>query len=174
MAIYSYKKYVPTIKPSAFVHDNATVIGNCVIGENSSIWPGAVIRADNDLVMLGDDVNVQDGAVIHVDVNYPALVGNGVSIAHLAMVHGATIGENTLIGMQSVVMNDAVIGKNCIIGANTVITAGTKIPDNSLVIGSPGKVVRQVTEEEIVHNRLNAKTYSDKSATYKIDQVRIK
>jgi len=167
MSVYSYNSVQPIIDPSAYVHDGATIIGNCAIGELSSVWPGAVIRADNDLVKLGNSVNVQDNAVIHVDTGHPAILHDGVSIAHGAIIHGATIGENTLIGMNAVVLNNAVIGKNCIIGANALVAAGKVIPDNSLVIGSPGRVLRQVTDDEIESNKINANSYALRSGTYK-------
>ena len=173
MPVFSYKTKTPVIDPTAYVHENATVIGQCSIGPGSSVWPSAVLRADNDAITLGENVNIQDGAVVHVDVGHPANIHNGVSIAHLAMVHGATIGENTLIGMQAVILNDVVIGKNCIIGANTVISSGKTIPDNSLVVGSPGKIIRQVTDDEVQGNKRNAGHYKQKSIDYKTDLVRL-
>lgn len=173
MPLYAYKTHTPLIDNASYVHDTATVIGQCTIGPGASVWPGAVLRADNDAITVGANVNVQDGAVIHVDVGHPAHLKEGVSIAHLAMVHGATIGENTLIGMQAVILNDVVIGKNCIIGANTLISSGKVIPDNSLVIGSPGKIIRQVTAEEIESNRKNAEHYTNKAQNYKIDLVKL-
>jgi carbonic anhydrase/acetyltransferase-like protein (isoleucine patch superfamily) len=173
MSIYSYKSSSPVIDPDSYVNEDATVIGTCIIGPGSSVWPGAVIRADNDTVSIGENVNVQDGAVIHVDIGHPATLHNGVSIGHMAMVHGATIGENTLVGMQAVVLNDAVIGKNCIIGANAVVTSGTLVPDNSLVIGSPGKIIRQVTDDEVQGNMRNALHYKQKSVDYKTYLVKL-
>ena len=174
MSVYSFQSQSPAIDPTAYIHDAATVIGNCIIGPGCSIWPSAVLRGDNDNITLKANVNVQDGAVIHVDTSHPAVIHDGVSIAHLAMVHGATIGENTLIGMQAIILNDAVIGKNCIIGANTVIAAGKVIPDNSLVVGTPGKIVRALTAEEIAGNKQNATNYSTKANMYKIGLVKIK
>lgn len=174
MTLYSFKSNTPEVDSSVYINDGATVIGQCKIGQGSSIWPGAVLRGDNDQITLGKNVNVQDGAVIHVDVGHPATIGDGVSIAHLAMVHGATIGENTLIGMHSTILNDAIIGKNCIIGANTVVTSGKVIPDNSLVIGTPGKVLRQVTPEEIENNIKNALSYQTKAIDYKMHLKEIK
>lgn len=174
MSVYSFQSYSPAVEPTAYIQDAATVIGNCTIGLGCSIWPGAVLRGDNDSITLKSNVNVQDGAVIHVDTGHPAVLHDGVSIAHLAMVHGATIGENTLIGMQAIILNDVVIGKNCIIGANTVIAAGKVIPDNSLVVGTPGKIIREVTAEEIEGNKQNALNYSAKANMYKTGLVKIK
>ena len=173
MPLYAYKNQEPKVNTAAYVHETATVIGQCSIGPRSSVWPGAVLRGDNDSITIESNVNVQDGAVIHVDVGHPAHLKEGVSIAHLAMVHGATIGENTLIGMQAVILNDVVIGKNCIIGANTLISSGKIIPDNSLVIGSPGKIIRQVTPDEVEGNKRNAEHYSNKAQTYKVDLVKL-
>lgn len=167
MPIYSYNSIQPQIDSSAYVHEMATIIGNCIIGPHSSVWPSAVIRADNDSVTLSENVNVQDASVIHVDTGSPATLHNGVSIAHGAIVHGATIGENTLIGMNAVILNDVVIGKNCIIGANTLVTTGKIIPDGSLVVGSPGCVIRSLTDDEIKSNRINANSYALRSSKYK-------
>jgi carbonic anhydrase/acetyltransferase-like protein (isoleucine patch superfamily) len=174
MSVYSFKTFEPTIDPTAYIQDAATVIGDCTIGSGCSIWPSAVLRGDNDNITLKSNVNIQDGAVIHVDTNHPATLHDGVSVGHLAIVHGATIGENTLIGMQAIILNDAVIGRNCIIGANTVIAAGKIIPDNSLVVGTPGKIVREVTAEEIASNKQNALNYSAKANEYKTGLVKIK
>jgi carbonic anhydrase/acetyltransferase-like protein (isoleucine patch superfamily) len=174
MSLYSIGGIAPQLDPSSYVHESATVIGDCQIGSGSSVWPGAVVRADNDKVIIGNRVNIQDGAVIHIDVGHPATLNDGVSIGHMAMVHGATIGENTLIGMQAVILNDAVIGKNCIIGANTVVSGGKVIPDNSLVIGTPGKIMREVTADEIENNRRNADGYASKSAQYKTSLIKVK
>jgi carbonic anhydrase/acetyltransferase-like protein (isoleucine patch superfamily) len=174
MTVYSFKTFEPTIDPTAYIQDAATVIGDCTIGSGCSIWPSAVLRGDNDNITLKSNVNIQDGAVIHVDTSHPATLHDGVSVGHLAMVHGATIGENTLIGMQAIILNDAVIGRNCIIGANTVIAAGKIIPDNSLVVGTPGKIVREVTAEEIASNKQNALNYSAKANEYKTGLVKIK
>lgn len=173
MPIYSYKSKCPIIDPTAYVHETATVIGQCNIAAGSSIWPSAVLRADNDTITLGHNVNIQDGAVVHVDIGHPANIENGVSIAHLAMIHGATIGENSLVGMQAIILNDAVIGKNCIIGANTVIASGKIIPDNSLVVGTPGKIIRQLTDDEVASNKRNALHYKEKSIDYKTELIKL-
>ena len=174
MSVYSFQSNIPNVESTAYIHDGATVIGNCNIGPGCSIWPSAVLRGDNDNITLKSNVNIQDGAVIHVDTNHPATLHDGVSVGHLAMVHGATIGENTLIGMQAIILNDAVIGKNCIIGANTVIAAGKIIPDNSLVVGTPGKIVRELTAEQVAGNKQNALNYSAKANMYKTGLVKIK
>lgn len=129
-----------------WIADNATVIGSVVMKANASIWFNAVIRADNDVIEIGENSNIQDGSVLHVDPGVPLTVGNDVTVGHKVMLHGCTIGDNSLIGINAVVLNKAVVGKNCVIGANSLVPEGMKIPDNSLVMGSPAKVVKEVSE----------------------------
>lgn len=142
-----------------FIADNATVIGSVVIHNDVSIWFNAVIRGDNDVITIGEGTNIQDGTVIHTDGGIPLSIGKGVTVGHQVMLHGCTIGDNSLIGINAVVLNNAKIGKNCIIGANCLITQGKEIPDNSMVLGSPGKVVREVTSEEIEDLKHSAEHY---------------
>ncbi|HTP95438.1 MAG TPA: gamma carbonic anhydrase family protein [Burkholderiales bacterium] len=132
-----------------YIADSAAVIGAVVLGANTSIWFNSVLRGDNDVITIGDDSNVQDGSVLHTDPGVPLTVGRGVSVGHMAMLHGCSIGDGSLIGIKSVILNHAVIGRNCLIGANTLITEGKMIPDGSMVLGSPGKIVRKLTDEEI-------------------------
>ncbi|MBZ2189558.1 gamma carbonic anhydrase family protein [Alcanivorax sp. JB21] len=127
-----------------WIAPNATVIGSVVLGNNASIWFNAVLRADNDTITIGDDTNIQDGAVLHVDPGVPLTIGKGVTVGHKVMLHGCTIGDNTLIGINAVVLNRVKIGNNCIIGANSLVPEGMEIPDNSLVMGSPAKVVKEI------------------------------
>ncbi len=127
-----------------WVAPNATVIGSVVLGANSSVWFGAVIRGDNDLIEIGENSNVQENSVLHVDPGVPMKIGDGVTVGHKVMLHGCTVGDNSLIGINAVVLNKAVIGNNCIIGANSLVPEGMKIPDNSLVMGSPAKVVKEI------------------------------
>ena len=131
-----------------------------------SIWFGAVVRSDNEIIELGDAVNIQDGAVLHADPGFPLRLARGVSVGHLAMLHGSIIGENTLVGINAVVLNGCVIGRNCIIGANALLTEGKVIPDNSLVVGSPGKVVRQLTDADAENLRRIATGYVERGAQY--------
>lgn len=131
-----------------FVAHNATVIGSVELGDNVSIWYNAVLRADTDVIAIGDDTNIQDGAVLHVDQGAPLTIGRGVTVGHKAVVHGCTVGDYCLIGINAVVLNRARIGKRCIIGANALIAEGKEIPDGSLVVGSPGRVVRTLSEAE--------------------------
>jgi carbonic anhydrase/acetyltransferase-like protein (isoleucine patch superfamily) len=131
-----------------FIAHNATLIGAVTLGDDVSIWYNAVLRGDGDTIVIGADSNVQDCAVVHVDQGFPARVGRGVTIGHHAVVHGCTVGDNTLIGINAVVLNGARIGNYCLIGANALIPEGKEIPDGSLVVGSPGRVVRALTAQE--------------------------
>jgi len=142
-----------------FIAENATVIGSVTIHNNVSIWFNAVIRGDNDPVTIGEGTNIQDGAVLHTDAGIPLDIGIGVTVGHQAMLHGCSIGDNSLIGINAVILNNAKIGKNCIIGANCLITQGKEIPDNSMVLGSPGKIVREVTPEEVEELKHSAEHY---------------
>lgn len=137
------------ISDSAFIADGAKLIGNVIVGENVSIWYNCVIRADSTTVTIGDNSNVQDGCVIHVNENYPCVLGRNVSIGHGAILHSAVIEDNVLVGMGTILMDNCHIGENSVIAAGTLISAGKVIPPRSLVIGSPGKVKRQLTDEEI-------------------------
>ncbi len=158
--IYSLgDKKVQIIGEDYFIAENATVIGSVIIHNDVSIWFNAVIRGDNDPITIGEGTNIQDGAVIHTDEEIPLNIGKGVTVGHQAMLHGCTIGDNSLVGINAVILNHAKIGKNCIIGANCLITQGKEIPDNSMVLGSPGKVAREVTQEEIVELKHSAEHY---------------
>ncbi|MDD6202080.1 MAG: gamma carbonic anhydrase family protein [Lachnospiraceae bacterium] len=150
---------VPQIAESAFIAKSADVIGNVTIGEDSSVWYHATIRCAHRPIVIGKGTNIQDNAVIHVDKNYAVTIGDYVTVGHSAIVHGCSVGDNTLIGMGAVILNGAKVGKNCIIGAGALITQNVVIPDNSLVIGSPAKVIRRVTEEEVQANLTNAREY---------------
>lgn len=136
-------------KGDHFIAHNATVIGAVVLENNASIWFNCVVRGDNDTIALGENSQLQDGCVVHVDPGFPVTLGKNVSVGHMAMLHGCSIGDGSLIGIKSVILNGARIGRNCLIGANALITEGKEIPDGSLVMGSPGKVVRQLSADEI-------------------------
>ena len=150
-----------------YLAPTSAVIGSAVLHAGVSVWFGAVIRADNDEIVIGAGSNVQDGAVLHTDPGIRLVVGENVTIGHKVMLHGCTIGDNSLIGINAVVLNNARIGKNCLIGANSLVTEGKAIPDGSLVMGSPGKVVRSLSPEEIEFLRLPAVSYQDKLARYR-------
>lgn len=152
-----------------FIADNATVIGTVVIENNASIWFNAVVRGDKDIITIGENSNIQDGSVLHTDAGVKLTIGKGVTVGHMVMLHGCTIGDNTLIGINSVILNNAVIGKNCIIGANTLIPEGKVIPDGSMVMGSPGKVVKELSEERQAALRKSADSYVQNFKRYKRD-----
>jgi len=150
-----------------WVAPNSFIIGDVTLEKNTSIWFNATLRGDVENIYVGTGTNIQDGSVLHTDPGYPLKIGKDVTIGHLAMLHGCTIADNSLIGIGAVILNGAKIGKNCIIGANTLITENKEIPDNTLVIGSPGKIVRKVTNEEAklitenaIHYQKNWKKYS--------------
>lgn len=159
----------PQLPKRYFIAPNASVIGQVLIAENVSIWFNVVIRADNDTVSLGADSNIQDGAVLHVDPGVPLSIGKGVTVGHKAMLHGCTIGDGSLIGMNAVVLNHANVGRNCLIGANALVTEGMDIPDGSLVLGSPAKVVKEVSEAAREVMSSGAQSYVDKIELYKTE-----
>ena len=136
-------------KGDCFIAPGAVVIGSVVLGANVSIWFNCVVRGDDDTITIGDNSQLQDGCVVHVDPGVPVTIGSGVSVGHMAMLHGCEIGDGSLIGIKSVILNGAKIGRNCLIGANTLVTEGKEIPDGSLVVGSPGRVLRQLSPDEI-------------------------
>ena len=166
---YSFEDRKVVCKGDYWIAPDAIVIGSVILEPNASVWFGCIVRADNDTITIGENSQFQDGCVVHVDPGHPLTLGKDVSIGHMAMLHGCTIGDGTLVGIKSVILNDAVIGRNCVIGANTLIPEGKKIPDGSLVVGSPGRVVRQLTEEEIVRFRSNAAEYVEAWQRYKTE-----
>lgn len=161
MAIYKLGENAPCLPEDGeyWVAPNATVLGNVILHPGASIWFNAVLRGDNDPITIGANSNVQDGSVLHTDDGVPLTIGEGVTVGHKAMLHGCEIGDNTLIGIGAVVLNGAKIGKNCLIGANALITEGKVIPDNSLVMGQPGKVMRELDEAAIEVLRWSAAHY---------------
>ena len=173
MPIYQLGDRKPVIPASCYVAETATIIGDVTLGERVSVLFGAVIRGDNDPITIGDDSNVQDNCVLHSDPGLPLTIGKGVTIGHQAMLHGCTIGEGSLVGIQAVILNGAVIGRNCLVGAGAVVTEGKTFPDNSLILGAPAKVVRELSAEDVARLRANAKTYVDRRAHFKEQLVRI-
>jgi carbonic anhydrase/acetyltransferase-like protein (isoleucine patch superfamily) len=142
-----------------WIAPGAVIIGKVVLKKNASVWFGAVLRGDNEIIEVGEDANVQDGAILHTDPGHPLTLGTGVTIGHRAMLHGCSVGENSLIGIGAVVLNGARIGRNCLVGAGALITEGKQIPDGSLVLGSPGRVVRALDEAAIAGLRASADHY---------------
>lgn len=149
-----------------WVAPGAHVIGSVRLGKNVSIWFNAVVRADFDVISIGENTNIQDGAVLHVDYDVPMHIGKGVTVGHKAMLHGCTIGDNSLVGINAVVLNGAKIGSNCIIGANALVTEKMEVPDNSLVLGSPGKVVKELSEDYVKLITVSAEHYLDNSRMF--------
>jgi carbonic anhydrase/acetyltransferase-like protein (isoleucine patch superfamily) len=147
VAIYQLEDEVPRIAAGAWVADSASVIGRVTLGADASVWYGAVLRGDNDSITIGARSNVQDGSVLHTDRGFPLTLGEDVTVGHQAMLHGCSIGEGSLVGIQAVVLNGARIGSHCIVGAGSVVTEGKEFPDRSLILGSPAKLLRMLTAE---------------------------
>lgn len=167
--IYSLGDKTPQIDQGAWIAPGCHVIGAVTLGPASSVWFGSTLRGDNEMITLGAGSNVQENCVLHTDMGFPLTIGAGCTIGHKAMLHGCTIGENTLIGMGATVLNGAVIGKNCLIGAGALITEGKIIPDGSLVMGAPGKVVRTLDAAAIAGLRASAQTYRENAARFRRD-----
>jgi len=157
--IFSFEGHAPTIDPDAWVAHDANIIGKVTLMAGSSVWFCCTLRGDNEPIVVGEGTNIQENCVIHTDMGFPVTIGAGCTIGHKAMIHGCTIGDNTLIGMGATILNGAVIGKNCQIAAGALITEGKVIPDGSLVMGVPGKVVRELDEERIESLRASARGY---------------
>ena len=165
--IYLLGDRKPTFKGPYYVAPNAAVIGNVLMEPNASVWFNVTVRGDNDLITLGENVNVQDNSVIHTDSGIPVTLERNVSIGHLVMLHGCHIQENSLIGIGAIILNRVTVGKNCLIGAGSLIPEGKTIPDGSLVLGVPGKVVRALTPEEIKMNTWIAEHYVERAQRYR-------
>lgn len=158
---------ITTAGDDFWIADSATVVGRVFLGHRASVWFNVVIRADGDDIVIGDDTNIQDGSVLHVDPGKPLHIGRGCTIGHKVMLHGCDIGDNSLIGINAVVLNGARIGNNCLIGANALIAEGKEIPDGSLVVGSPGRVVRTLTDEEQQRLKSSAEHYVQNAARFR-------
>lgn len=167
MTLYALGTKRPRVDTSAWVAPNATVIGDVRLGRNVSVWWNAVLRGDNDPIVVGDDSNIQDGSVLHTDLGVPLTIGAGVTVGHMVMLHGCTIGDGSLIGIGAVILNRAVIGRECLIGAGALVPEGKVIPDRSLVIGSPGRIVRRLGDEDVAAIRAGAHHYLEHVAEYR-------
>ena len=167
MAIYQLDDLTPSIHPTAWVADSAQVIGQVVLEENVSIWFGVILRGDNDLISIGKGSNIQENSVLHIDRGHPLVLGENVTIGHQVMLHGCTIGDNSLVGIGAVVLNDAKIGKNCLVGAGSLVTEGKEFPDGSMIIGSPAKAVKQLSPEQIEGLKSGAEHYVENANRYK-------
>lgn len=173
MAIYQFEDSIPVIDDDTFIFDSADIIGAVTLEAQVSIWSHVSIRGDNDTIKIGRGSNIQEGCVLHTDHGYPLTVGENVTVGHQAMLHGCTISENTLIGMQAIVLNGAKIGRNCLIGAGAIIPEGREIPSNSLVIGI-GKIVRLLSQEEIEDLVTHARSYIERSRQFRRNLKRVK
>ncbi|PJO37194.1 gamma carbonic anhydrase family protein [Delftia acidovorans] len=167
MAIYELDGVAPEVAASAWVADSAEVMGNVQLAEDASIWFGAVLRGDCESISIGEGSNIQDASVLHADLGKPLVVGRHVTVGHQVMLHGCTIGDESLIGIGAVVLNGAKIGSNCLVGAGALITEGKEFPDGSMIIGSPAKAVRQLTPEQIEGLRRSAQHYVDNARRFK-------
>lgn len=163
---YSYKGHIPKIASDVYIGPGASVIGRVTMGAGSSIWPNAVVRGDIAEICIGERTNIQDNSTLHVDSGHPLKVGNDVVVGHNAILHGCTVEDNCLIGMGAIVLDGAIIGERSLIGAGALIAPNKVIPPQSLVMGSPGKVVRNLTEEEVEHIRHAAAEYSAKAQEF--------
>jgi carbonic anhydrase/acetyltransferase-like protein (isoleucine patch superfamily) len=159
MALYALDDLIPQVDPTAWVAEGACVIGQVTIGPQAGIWYGAVLRGDTAPIHIGARSNVQDNSVLHVDMDVPLVIGEDVTVGHQVMLHGCTIGDGSLIGIQAVVLNGARIGRNCLVGAGALVTEGKEFPDGSLIMGSPAKVVRELTPEALERMRRSAAFY---------------
>ena len=157
----------PRVDPTAWVADSAQVMGNVTLEADASIWFGVVIRGDNEPITIGEGSNIQDASVLHSDLGKPLTVGKRVTVGHGVMLHGCTVGDESLIGIGAVVLNGAVIGKNCLVGAGSLVTEGKVFPDGSMIIGSPARVVRQLTPEQMDGLRLSAQHYIDNANRFR-------
>lgn len=167
MALFQLDDRVPQVHPSAYVAESAELIGTVIVEEGASVWSNVVARGDNEPITIGRGANVQEGTVLHTDMGYPLTIGAGATVGHQAMLHGCTVGEGALIGIQAVVLNGAVIGPRCLVGAGALVTEGKEFPDGSMIIGSPAKVVRQLTPEQIDGLRASAQHYVDNARRYR-------
>ena len=165
--IYTLDNRAPRFLGDYFIAENAAVIGSVTLHHNASIWFGCTVRGDTDDLIIGEGSNIQDGSVVHTDPGIKLRIGRDVTVGHMCMLHGCEIGDNTLIGIGSVILNNVKIGKNCIIGAKSLITEGKQIPDNSLVMGAPGKIVRQVSAQEAQFLKLQAEHYVENAKRYR-------
>ena len=167
MAIYQLDDLTPDIHPSAWVADNAQVMGHVTLAENSSVWFGVIARGDTSTISIGKDSNVQDNSVLHADIGMPLVIGEGVTVGHQVVLHGCTIGNNSLIGIGAIVLNGARIGNNCLVGAGALVTEGKEFADGTMIIGSPAKAVRMLSPEQIEGLKMSARNYMNNANRYK-------
>lgn len=167
MALYQLDSVSPEIHESAWVADSAQVIGRVLLAEEASVWFGAIVRGDTETLRIGRRSNVQDGCVLHADMGQPLTIGEDVTVGHQVMLHGCTIGDGSLIGIQAVVLNGARIGRYCLVGAGSLVTEGKEFPDGSMILGSPAKAVRQLSVEQIEGLKRSAAAYVDNARRFR-------
>ena len=173
MAIYRLGDDSPRLAAGAWVAETAQVIGRVALGADASVWFGAVLRGDNEWITLGARSNVQDGSVLHTDMGSPLTLGDDVTVGHQAMLHGCMVGDGSLIGIQAVVLNGARIGKACVVGAGALVTEGKEFPDGSLIVGSPAKLLRPLTEQELARMARGAAHYVENARRYASTLARV-
>lgn len=166
MALYELDGIAPRLGANAWVADSAQVMGNVSLGADTSVWFGTVIRGDTESITIGRGSNIQDGSAMHADIGMPIVLGENVTVGHKVMLHGCTIGDDTLIGIGAIVLNGARIGKNCLVGAGALVTEGKEFPDGSMTIGSPAKAVRPLTPEQIASVRQSARHYVENARRF--------
>lgn len=173
MPVYALGPHTPEIDPESWIAPNAVVIGQVKLAKNASIWWNCTVRGDTDRLIIGENSNIQDGSVLHTDEGVPMHIGRGVTVGHLVMLHGCTVGDNCLIGIGSVILNRAEIGANSIVGANSLVPEGKVYPERSLILGSPAKVVRQLTDEEVARLQHSAAHYVKNAQRYARDLAQV-
>jgi carbonic anhydrase/acetyltransferase-like protein (isoleucine patch superfamily) len=173
MAIYQLGEDAPDVADNAYVAAEATLIGKVTLESQSSVWANVVIRGDNERITVGEQSNIQEGSVLHTDHGFPMQIGPRVTVGHQAMLHGCTIGEGSLIGIQAVVLNGAVIGKHCLVGAGAIVTERKVFPDRSLILGAPAKVVRELTDEDVARLEASAMSYAQRAEMFRTQLRRV-
>ena len=167
MAVYELDGVAPDVAESAWIADSAQVMGNVQLASDASVWFGTVVRGDTATITIGEGSNVQDASVLHADLGMPLVIGRHVTVGHQVMLHGCTIGDESLIGIGAIVLNGAKIGKNCLVGAGALVTEGKEFPDGSMIIGSPARAVKALTPEQIEGLRRSAQHYIDNARRFK-------
>ena len=173
MALYQLDNDTPRLAEGAWVADSAQVIGNVELAEDASVWFGAILRGDTEPLRVGKGSNVQDASVVHADRGFPTVIGANVTVGHQVVLHGCTIGDGSLIGIQAVVLNGAKIGRHCLVGAGALVTEGKEFPDGAMILGSPAKVVRQLTPEQIERLRRSAAHYVENARRFRAGLTRL-
>ena len=173
MALYRYEDKTPRLAEGVWVADGARIVGDVRLGRDASVWFGAVVRGDTENIRIGADTNIQDGSVLHADAGKPLHIGAGVTVGHQVMLHGCTVADGALVGNQAVVLNGAKIGRGCLVGAGAVVTEGKEFPDHSLILGAPAKVVRTLTEDDLLRLQGNAASYVERGQRFKAELKKI-